>query len=91
MKALLISDIHSNAEGLRAIWAAEGADGMPIYAAGDFVDYGTQPEEAVTWARTHGVQGVAGNHDLAVLDLWRGQAFREVPDGELRWAQHNCR
>ena len=46
MKALILSDVHSNVIALEAIWAREG-DADAIYCAGDLVDYGVYPRETL--------------------------------------------
>ena len=43
MKALIISDIHSNIYGLEAVYKKE-KDSDIIYCAGDLVDYGPFPK-----------------------------------------------
>ncbi|MDL2318919.1 metallophosphoesterase family protein [Eubacteriales bacterium OttesenSCG-928-A19] len=90
MKALILSDIHSNAEALRAIWEAE-SDCDVIYAAGDYVDYGPQPAEAVDWLTAHGARCVYGNHDQTVIQTWERGLFRDTTDGAVLWAEDNCR
>ena len=50
MKALILSDLHSNIHALEAIWARE-RDSDAIYCAGDLVDYGPFPNEVLDWVR----------------------------------------
>lgn len=68
MKVLLISDIHSNIDALRAIWAKE-ADSDCIVCVGDLTDWGMYPHEVIAWCREHRVLAVAGNHDRALVKL----------------------
>ena len=64
MKALIISDIHSNIFALEAIWQREH-DCDVVFCAGDLVDYGPSPGEVIAWVQAHGVACVQGNHDRA--------------------------
>lgn len=48
MKALILSDIHSNIYALEAIWNKE-RDSDLILCAGDLVDYGPFPQEVLAW------------------------------------------
>ena len=87
---MIISDVHSNADALRAVWEKErGCD--IIYCAGDIVDYGPQPAETIEWLDAHNVNCVLGNHDTWVLDVWRSGKYKNIAAGQLSWAQHNCR
>jgi predicted phosphodiesterase len=47
LKALIISDIHSNIYAVQAIWEKE-KDCDRIYCAGDIVDYGPFPKESLS-------------------------------------------
>lgn len=62
MRILVLSDIHSNWEALRAI------DEKFDYClfAGDLVDYGTNPLPCIDWVRKNVSAAVRGNHDHAV-------------------------
>ncbi len=80
MKILIISDIHSNYEALRAVARAEH-DADQVWCLGDLVDYGPQPAEVVQWARHHVRLCVRGNHDFALAfgeDCRCGKRFREL-------------
>jgi len=90
MKALIISDVHSNADALRAIWEQEN-DCDAVYCAGDIVDYGPQPAETIEWLEARNVNCVQGNHDACVIDAWNSGEYKNAPAGQLTWAHHNCR
>jgi putative phosphoesterase len=62
MKALVISDIHGNIDGLNAVWNAEKDSDM-IICIGDMVDVGYFGDEVVRWMMDHRVLCVRGNHD----------------------------
>lgn len=86
MKALIISDVHSNVLALEAIWAQE-RDSDVIYCAGDLVDYGVFPRETLDWVRAHGAICVQGNHDAWVLVGLPDAAG--ISDEEREWRHHN--
>ncbi|MEM3614337.1 MAG: metallophosphoesterase family protein [Nitrososphaerales archaeon] len=65
MRAVFISDIHSNLEALNAV-AATIPD-APIYCLGDVVGYGANPNEVIEWVRENVELCILGNHDVAVL------------------------
>jgi predicted phosphodiesterase len=90
MKALILSDIHSNIAALEAIWNKE-LDSDVIYCAGDLVDYGPEPKAVLDWLRQHQVQSVVGNHDLwVVLNYQSGRSLEDVPLDERAWVHHNA-
>lgn len=90
MRLLILSDVHANVAALRAIERDAGAvDAM--YCAGDYVDYGTDPHEAITWMRDHHVQCVMGNHDRHLLNILASgevEAFRGTQ--RYKWVHDNC-
>ena len=78
MKLLIVSDLHANPQGIRAIWEKEG-NADAIYAAGDYSDYGPDPVAAIGWIRDHGVHAVYGNHDKRVLKTYRAGDYHDIP------------
>lgn len=81
MRALIVSDIHSNLQALDAVLAdAEEAGGYDVvWFLGDLVGYGSDPGACVDRLRALPHVGVAGNHDHAVTgklnpDLFNGAA-----------------
>ncbi len=90
MKALVLSDIHSNICALEAIWAHEH-DSDAIYCAGDLVDYGPFPCEVLEWIREHPVVCVQGNHDARVAAAYReSEPSRGLPAEVREWRHHNA-
>ena len=90
MRLLILSDIHANIAALRAIEKDAGAVDA-IYCAGDYVDYGTDPHEAIGWVREHGAHCVMGNHDRHLLNiLFSGEvdAFRGT--NRYKWVHDHC-
>lgn len=90
MKALILSDIHSNIMALEAIGAQE-QDSDLIICTGDLVDYGPYPREVVAWARAHQIICTQGNHDAwVVLNYRQGKRGEVVPLAERHWVHHNA-
>ncbi len=90
MKALIISDIHSNIYSLNAIWDKE-KDSDFIYCAGDLVDYGPFPKEVINWCRNHNILCVKGNHDEDVVHHYKKEIlFEKIPEEKRTWIHHNA-
>lgn len=90
MKALILSDIHSNILALEAIWAKE-KDSDFICCTGDLVDWGPHPKEVIEWIQTHDVPTTKGNHDAWVsINFRRGDIGEAVPLAERGWEHHNA-
>ncbi len=68
-RTAVISDIHSNWQALRSVWARIlelGCD--QVYCLGDIVGYGARPIECLEHLREHQVICIQGNHDALVAD-----------------------
>jgi len=90
MKALIISDIHSNIYALEAIWKQEQNSDV-IYCAGDLVDYGPYPKEVLNWMRSHDALCVRGNHDKWLVTCYRaGNTLERMPLNKRSWVHHNA-
>jgi putative phosphoesterase len=90
MKALILSDLHSNIYALEAIWKAEH-DSDLILCAGDLVDYGPYPRQVIDWIHEHNVQCVQGNHDAWVaLSYRQGSTMETNPEHERTWCHYNA-
>lgn len=63
MKILVISDVHSNVEALKAVLKIPHDK---VIFAGDIVDYGPRPAECITILKDVSYKMVRGNHDNAV-------------------------
>jgi len=64
LRALILSDIHSNLPALERVLEDAGEVDL-ILCAGDIVGYGPWPNECVDLSRDLGFLSVAGNHDHA--------------------------
>ena len=90
MKALILSDIHSNIVALETIWAKEN-DAERIYCTGDLVDYGPFPRETLAWIRAHHVICTQGNHDRSLVHHYRsGLTLDAVPPEQRAWVHLNA-
>lgn len=67
MRALVISDIHSNLPALQAVLAAAPEYDV-VWNLGDIVGYGANPNEVADLARKLGGIAIRGNHDRACID-----------------------
>ena len=67
MRALILSDIHSNLEAFNAVLQdAEETGGFDqIWGLGDLVGYGPDPAACIELLRSYDHVSVVGNHDLA--------------------------
>lgn len=88
MKLALIADIHANAPALAAVLVHARRQRVDqVVGLGDVVGASALPRETVALMVDHGIETVAGNHDLAAigrlpLDL-TGPRAREV----LEWTR----
>ena len=77
MKALIVSDIHSNLEAFESVISdAEDRGGFDeIWSLGDLVGYGPDPGAVIDLLRQFRHKAVVGNHDLASIDKLSLDAF----------------
>ena len=89
MRYLIISDIHSNLEALRAVLAeAKGKGFDEIICLGDFVGYGANPDECVkTILEQDRFRAVLGNHDSAVIDITQRELFNPVARAGILYSE----
>ena len=87
MRALIVSDIHSNLEALTTVIDdANGSGGFDeVWALGDLVGYGPDPAACIELLRQHDARCVAGNHDLAVSGRLGLEMFNEYAAAAARW------
>jgi predicted phosphodiesterase len=68
MRCLVLSDVHGNANALRAVLDAVAGDRFEhVLCLGDTVGYGPFPNECVETLRDLGAVTVIGNHELLAL------------------------
>lgn len=74
MRYGIISDIHSNLEGLTAVLGALKESGVDsILCCGDIVGYGASPVECLEAVVAHEVLCIRGNHERGLEDLAAGR------------------
>lgn len=84
MRAIIVSDIHSNLAALEAVFAhARTFDA--VWCLGDIVGYGPQPNECIALLREHASWTVAGNHDLAATGGMGVEEFNDAAAAAANW------
>lgn len=87
MRALILSDIHSNLEALAAVIADAGQRGGfdCVWCLGDLVGYGPDPSECLRLLRGFDLTAVAGNHDYAATGVIDASNFNGAAYAAIRW------
>lgn len=87
MRALIVSDVHSNLEAFHAVIEdAEVRGGFDeIWSLGDLVGYGPDPSACVELLRSYEHRAVAGNHDLAAIGRISIERFNPYAAAANRW------
>jgi len=85
VRYLILSDIHSNWEALRAV--LDGARGAYDQAlcCGDLVGYGGDPNAVVEWVRANCAVVIRGNHDRACSGVEELDWFNPVARAAVFW------
>ena len=90
MRALLLSDLHSNAEALRAVLSRMRRKKFEsVICLGDFVGYGAQPNQVLDAMRT--LRGtkvyIRGNHDRVAAGMDDGSGFNPAAREAAVWTR----
>ena len=87
MKALIVSDVHSNIEAFTsAIADASRRGGFDeIWSLGDLVGYGPDPAAVIDLLREFPHKAVAGNHDLASVGKLSLESFNPYAAAANTW------
>ena len=87
MRALIVSDIHSNLEALEAVIAdAQRRGGFDtVWCLGDTVGYGADPEACLDLLMNYSLVAVLGNHDHAALDVRASADFNNAAAYAADW------
>ena len=87
MRALILSDIHSNLEAFQAALtdAVERGGYDEIWCVGDIVGYGPDPGECIGLLRRDDYVCVVGNHDLAAARRLGTQDFNSNARQAAHW------
>jgi len=86
MRALILSDIHSNLQALNAVMDSAPEHDV-VWNLGDVVGYGANPNEVIDRVRDLGQVFVRGNHDRACSGLTGLQDFNPVAGRAAKWTQ----
>ena len=87
MRALILSDIHSNLEALQSVIDHASSNGgfLQIWQLGDLVGYGPDPAGCLDLLRGYDHIGVAGNHDMAAVGRLGLEQFNAYAAAAIRW------
>ena len=88
MRALILSDIHSNLEALDAVLADAAVQGGvdALWFLGDLVGYGADPAPCIARLRQHPhLVAIAGNHDQAVTGQLNPDLFNHAARTAALW------
>jgi diadenosine tetraphosphatase ApaH/serine/threonine PP2A family protein phosphatase len=86
MRALVLSDIHSNIDALDAVLAA-APPVDEVWHLGDIVGYGPEPDAVVDRLRGLGAVGVRGNHDAAAAGGREIESFNVDARHAMEWTR----
>jgi diadenosine tetraphosphatase ApaH/serine/threonine PP2A family protein phosphatase len=90
LRVAVLSDIHSNRQGLEAVLAAvEEAKVDEAWCLGDMVGYGADPDSCTALVRERCSTCLVGNHDLAVLGALDVSTFSETAAAAVAWTRDN--
>ena len=87
MRVLVVSDLHSNLEGLQAVLAAAQGEYSQVVCCGDLVGYGPDPNAIVDWVRENVSAVVRGNHDKVCCGIDDAEGFNEVAKAAAYWTR----
>jgi predicted phosphodiesterase len=88
MRVAIASDIHGNKQAFQAVITAAESDGVEeLWCLGDLVGYGAEPDACVALADAHCTICLAGNHDLAVVDVLSLEEFSRGAALAAQWTK----
>jgi predicted phosphodiesterase len=88
MRVAIATDIHGNRHAFEAVIDAAERDGAEeLWCLGDLVGYGGDPDASVELARRHCTVCLAGNHDLAVVDVLSLEEFSRGAALAAQWTR----
>ncbi|HEV8538811.1 MAG TPA: metallophosphoesterase family protein [Bacteroidota bacterium] len=89
MRIAIISDIHSNLEGLEKTLSLIKQHTIDeIICLGDIVGYGANPNECIELVRQATPHVLLGNHDEAAIDLAKTEYFNPFARIAAEWTNH---
>ncbi len=81
MKTLIISDIHSNFEALKAM--VQGVEHDRLVCLGDIVSFGPQPVECLDFIIEHADVVISGNHEKSIISKRGMEIDNELPQHKM--------
>jgi putative phosphoesterase len=90
VRALVVSDLHSNAEALRAVFKRVRRKKFDtVICLGDFVGYGAHPNKILDTMRTVKARKVfiRGNHDRVASGLGDANGFNNAAKASALWTR----
>lgn len=90
MRALVVSDLHSNAEALRVVMNRVRRKKFDqVVCLGDFVGYGAQPNQVLDTMRMMKVPKlyIRGNHDRVAAGLDDAEGFNSAAKAAALWTR----
>lgn len=90
MKSLIVSDLHSNAEALKAVMNRVRRKKFDrVICLGDFVGYGAQPNQVLDFMRTAKAAKlyIRGNHDRVAAGVDEGEEFNAAAKFAAFWTR----
>ena len=92
MHLALISDIHSNLEALKSVLPRIDQEGVDVILnLGDIIGYNASPNECLELLQEKPVLSLAGNHDLALLEVSRAEHFNIIAYQALLYSREQVR
>ena len=87
LRALIVSDVHSNLEAFSSVIEDAGSRGGfdEVWSLGDLVGYGPDPGAVIATLGGFTHRAVAGNHDLASVGLLGLEEFNPYAEAANRW------
>ncbi|HLJ74647.1 MAG TPA: metallophosphoesterase family protein, partial [Thermoanaerobaculia bacterium] len=90
MRAVVVSDLHANAEALRAVLSHIRRKKFDsVVCLGDFVGYCAEPNQVVDTMRTLRAKKlyIRGNHDRVAADLGGSESFHPTAQVAADWTR----
>jgi predicted phosphodiesterase len=92
MRLAVISDIHSNLEALKSVLPHIDQEEVDaVLNLGDMVGYNASPNECLELLLQEPVVSLAGNHDLALLEVSRAENFNIIAYQALMWSREQVK
>ena len=86
MRALIVSDIHSNLEALDTVLAVAPELDV-VWNLGDLVGYAANPNEVIERIQAKGGLSILGNHDRACAHPQEIDDFSPIADRAVQWTR----